>query len=130
MHIMIHLDNHLIAETISQLLITNGYDDVVVSGGSPSNGFTPDVLLVDITTLTHDLLVQYPQAKAFLIDDTGIGPEGLCATLLSYTMHRILTPHAGLQQVWIDNGSVKALVQDTGVISPRVKSYPECMRVL
>ena len=55
MHIMIHLDNHLISETIYQLLITNGYDDVVVSGRSPTNGFTLHVLLVDITTLTHDL---------------------------------------------------------------------------
>ncbi len=90
---------------------------MVVSGRSPTNGFTLHVLLVDITTLTQDLLARYPQAKAFLIDDAGIGPEGLCATLLSYTMHGVLPPHAGLQQVWIDNGSVKALRHDAGAIS-------------
>ena len=124
MHIMIHLDNHLISETIYQLLITNGYDDVVVSGRSSTNGFTPHVLLVDIATLTHDLLVQYPQAKAFLIDDADMEPEKLCATLLSYTMHGVLTPHAGLQQVWIDNGSVKALRHDAGAISKTGRRKP------
>lgn len=116
MNIMIHLDNHLVSETIYQLLIMNGYDDVVVGGGSPTNGFTPHVLLVDIATLTHDLLARYPQTKALLIDDPGIEPRRLCATLLSYRMHGILPPHAGLQQVWIDNGSVKALRHDTGAI--------------
>ena len=124
MGIMIHLDNHLISETIYQALITNAYDDVVVDGRYPTGGFTPDVLLVDITTLTHDLLAQYPQARAFLIDNAGIEPEGLCAALLSYTMHGVLTPHAGLQQVWIDNGSVKALRHDPGAISKTVRRKP------
>jgi len=116
MNIMIHLDSQPISEAIYRLLMRSGCDDVVVSGRFPANGFTPQVLLVDITTLTHDLLARYPQTKALLIDDPGIEPGRLCATLLFYRMHGILPPHAGLQQVWIDNGSVKALRHDAGAI--------------
>ena len=122
MTILIDLGSQLMSEAIYQLLVTNGYDDVVVGGGSPNNGFTPDVLLVDVAMLTHDLLAQYPQAKALLIDDAGIEPEKLCATLLSYRMHGTFSPDAGLQQVWIDKGSVKALLQDTGALSKTGKS--------
>ena len=128
MHIGIHLSNHLMAEAVYQLLVKNGYDDVVTSESSPTNGFTPDVLLVDITTLRQDLLAQHPEAKVLLID-TGIEPEKLCATLLSYRIHGILSPHTELHlfkkalaaisegQIWIDNGSVKALLNDAGGIS-------------
>lgn len=62
MHIGIHLSNHLVAEAVYQLLVKNGYDDVVTSESSPTSGFTPDVLLVDITTLRQDLLAQHPEA--------------------------------------------------------------------
>ena len=46
MNIVIHLGNHLMAEAIYQLLVKNGYDHVVTSESSPTNGFTPDVLLI------------------------------------------------------------------------------------
>ena len=80
MHIGIHFGNHLMAEAIYQLLVKNGYDHVVTS--ESSNGFTPHVLLVDITTLKHDLLARYHEAKVLLID-TGMEADKLCATLLS-----------------------------------------------
>ncbi|MGD0237479.1 MAG: response regulator transcription factor [Syntrophorhabdales bacterium] len=130
MNIAIHLSNHLVAEAIYQLLVKNGYDHVVTSERSPTNGFTPDVLLVDIATLTQDLLAQHPEAKVLLID-TGIEPEKLCATLLSYRIHGILSPDTELHlfkkaltainegQIWIDNGSVKALLNDAGNISQK-----------
>ena len=128
MTILIHLGNQLMAEAIYQLLITNGHDDVVVSGRSPANGFTPGVLLVDTTTLSRGLLAQYPDAKILLID-TGMETEKLCAILRSYRIHGVLSPRTELQllkkalkrvsegEVWIDNGQVKALLQDTGAIS-------------
>ena len=128
MHIGIHLSNHLMAEAIYQVLVKNGYDHVVTSGRSPTSGFTPDVLLVDIATLTQDLLAQYPEAKVLLFD-TGIEPEKLCATLLSYRIHGILSPHTELHlfkkalkvvsegQIWIDNSSVKAVLQDKGIVA-------------
>ena len=119
------------AEAIYQLLVTNGYD-AVMSGRSPTKGSTPDVLLVDITTLRHDLLAQYQNAKVLLID-TGIEEEKLIATLLSYRIHGVLSPHTELPlfkkaltaisegKLWIDNGTVKALLHDAGSISQRGK---------
>lgn len=121
MTILIDLDNQVMAGAICQLLTANGHDDVVVSGKSPTDGISPRVLLVDISTLTYDLLARYPQARAFLIDEAAIEPEKLCAALLLYTIHGVLSLHAGLQQVWIDNGSVKALRHDAGTISRPVK---------
>ena len=130
MNIGIHLGNHLMAQAIYELLVKNGYDHVVMSESFSTKGFTPDVLLVDITTLRQDLLAQYPDAKVLLID-TGIEPEKLCATLLSYRIHGILSPHTELHlfkkaliainegQIWIDNGSVKALLNDAGDISQK-----------
>ena len=128
MYIGIHLSNHLMAEAIYQLLVKNGYDHVVTSGRPPTNGHTPDVLLVDITTLRSDLLAQYPEAKVLLMD-TGIESDKLCATLLSYRIHGVLSPHTELHllkkalkvvtegQIWIDNGSIKAVFQDRGIMS-------------
>jgi LuxR family transcriptional regulator, positive regulator of biofilm formation len=132
MNILIDLGSHLMSEAIYQLLVKNGYDHVVVSGKSSRNGFTTHVLLVDSTTLSHDLLARYPDAKVLLID-AGIEPQMLCATLLSYRIHGVLSPNTELQlfkkaltavsegQIWIDNGSVKALLHDTGSISQKGK---------
>ena len=132
MNIAIHLSNQLLSEGIYQLLVTNGYDDVLVSGRSPSNGFTPHVLLVDGTTLRRDLLARYPEAKVLLID-TGMEPDKLCSTLLSYRIHGVLPTHTELHlfkkaltaisegKLWIDNGTVKALLHDAGNISPKGK---------
>ena len=91
MNIAIHLSSHLMSEAVHQLLARNGYDNVVMSESFPTKGFNPDVLLVDITTLRQDLLAQHPEAKVLLID-TGIEPEQLCATLLSYRIHGISHP--------------------------------------
>ena len=135
----------MIAEAVSQLLLKIGYANVVTRGKPPTNGFIPDVLLVDITTLRHDLLARYPQAKVLLMD-TGIEKEKLYATLLSYTIHGVLSPHTELHlfkkalaavragETWIDNGSVKALFRQasstmgkTSHISDREKEVIECV---
>ena len=143
MHVGIHLSNHLMAEALYQLLVKYGYDHVVTIERSPTNGLTPDVLLVDITTLSHGLLTQYPEAKVLLID-TGIEQDKLCATLLSYRIHGILSPRTefhlfkkaleavGKGQIWIDNESVKAVLHDreivsqTGHISGREQEIIDC----
>ena len=116
------------SEAVYQLLVKNGYDHVVTS--ATTNGVTPDVLLVDITTLTQDLLAQYPEAKVLLID-TGIESDTLCTTLLSYRIHGILSPDTELNlfkkalkvvsegQIWIENSSVKAVLHDRGIVSQR-----------
>jgi DNA-binding NarL/FixJ family response regulator len=118
------------AEAIYQLLVKNGYDHVVTN--ESSNGFIPHVLLVDITTLKHDLLARHPEAKVLLID-TGTEPEQLCATLLSYRVHGVLSPHTELHlfkkaltaisegKLWIDDRAVKTLLHDAGNISQKGK---------
>jgi DNA-binding NarL/FixJ family response regulator len=127
MNIFVDLANELIAEAIYQLLLQCGYANVVTSRKPPTNGFTPEVLLVDITTLTHHLLSRYPGAKVLLID-TGITKEKLYATLLLHRIHGILPLHADLSllkkvltavgagQFWIDNGSTSALFHGAGAI--------------
>ena len=111
MKIMIQIESSRLSESIRRLLVNNGCDDVVVKGKSPFKAFTPDILVVDITTLTNDLLAAYPRAKVFLINDADVKVEKLCDTLLSYNVNKALRPYEGLQQVWIDSGSVRALAQ-------------------
>jgi LuxR family transcriptional regulator, positive regulator of biofilm formation len=118
MTILIDLGNGLVAEALSQLLVRAGYDHVVRRDWAPAPGLLPDVLLVDDTTLRHELLARYPEAKVLLVD-SGTEPEKLLATLLSYRIHGVLSLHAEphlLQkaltalaegQIWTDNGSVK-----------------------
>jgi len=125
-HIGIHLCNRLMSEAIYQLLVHNGYDHVAMS--ERSNGFTPHVLLVDSATLTRDLLARYLEAKVLLID-TGMEMDTLCATFLSYSIHGLLSPDAEIHalkkalraitegQTWINNESIKALLNDAGDIS-------------
>ena len=125
--IAIHLSNQLIVEAIYHLLVTNGYGNVVVDERYPAN-VAPDVLLVDISTLTHDLLARYPTAKVLLMD-MALEPERLCITLLSYRIHGVLSRHTELSllkkalaavsegKFWIDNRAVKTLLNDTGNIS-------------
>lgn len=128
MTILIDFGSELLSEAVYQLLITNGYDDVVVSGRSAANGFTPKVILVDVTTVRHTLLSPYPDAKVILID-AGIEPEKLLTILLSHPIHGMLSTHTELHllkkalkavtegQIWIDNESVKTVLQDTGGLS-------------
>lgn len=128
MNIAVHLANQLLSQAVCQLLLKMGNVKVATSGKRPADGFTPDVLLVDVATLGRDLLTQYPTAKVLFID-TGIPREKLCAALLSYRVHGVLSVNMELPvlkkalktvskgQIWIDNGSVKASSRDTGAIS-------------
>ena len=132
MTILIDLGNELMAEALSQLLVRAGYDHVVRRDWAPGPGLLPDVLLVDDTTLRHELLARYPEAKVLLID-TGIKPENLPALLLSYRIHGVLSPATEVHllkkalrvvsegQIWIDNESVKAVLCDSGAISQKGK---------
>ena len=132
MTILIHLGNQLMANALYQLLVTHGQDDVMITGTSHTHGSTPDVLLVDKATLSHELLATYPDTKVLLMD-TGIEPEKLPATLLTYRIHGVLSPHTEIQlfkkaltvvsegQIWIDNASVRAVLRDGGAISHKGK---------
>ncbi len=110
MKIAVHLANQLVAEAISHLLVQMENGTVVTIG-------EPDLLLVDSAALSQDLLGRYPEAKVLLID-SGMEQDKLCATLLSYRIHGVLSPNTepylfkkalktvSEGQVWIDRGSV------------------------
>ena len=93
--------------------------------------------------LVNLLLARYPEAKVLLMD-TGITKEKLYTTLLSSRIHGVLSPDMELRllkkaltavhegQIWIDNGSVKALFHEatstmgeTSQISDREKDVIE-----
>ncbi len=113
MRIMIHLESHPLSQSIGRYLVSNGYDNVVVKGKTSFKEFSPEVLLVDIDTLTNDLLAEYPGAKVLLIDGAIIEPERLFEALLSYRTHGMLCLSAGLVEVRIDNGAVR-LIANSG----------------
>ncbi len=127
MNIVIHLGNQLAADALCQLLVKLGNSNVVTSGNLPGNGFTPDVLLVDVTTLRQELLTRHPGAKVLLMD-TGLEKRELYTTLLSYRIHGVLSPATephllkkalatvSQGQLWIDHGSVKGLLHEAGAI--------------
>ncbi|MGD0235336.1 MAG: response regulator transcription factor [Syntrophorhabdales bacterium] len=141
--IAIHLSNQLIAQALCELLLKSGYT-VVMEEEPSSKDFAANVLLVDIHTLGHDLVRKYSDAKILLID-TGIEQDKLCATLLSYRIHGVLSPHTEFHlfkkalkavsegQIWIDNGSVKAMLHNPQIFSPtspisgREREIVECI---
>ena len=143
MTIAIRLSNQLIAQALCGLLLKSGYT-VAVDGKPSSKDSAANILLVDIHTLGHDLVREYSDAKILLID-TGIEQDKLCATLLSYKIHGILSPHMELDlfkkalkavsegQVWVDNGSVKAILHNRQILSPaapisaREREIVECI---
>ena len=129
MKILINLGNHLIAEAISQLLVRNGYESVVVGYNTPRPGtFKPDTVMVDIQTLDQQFLSQFPDAKVFLID-TGLEKERIIAALLSYKIHGVLSPRTELElfkkaltvvsqgQIWVDNSTVVAFLHESGTLT-------------
>ena len=143
MTIAIRLSSQLIAQALCEFLLKSGYT-VVTEGKPPSKDSAANILLVDIQTLSHDLVREYPDAKILLID-TGVEQDKLCATLLSYRIHGVLSPHTEFHlfekaltavsegQVWIDNGSVKTMLHDRQILSPtalisgREREIVECI---
>ena len=122
MTVLIHLDNPLFAEAIRQLLITNRHHAIVVGEGPSSSYVTPDVLLVDITNLSVDVLARYAPVKGFLIDDACIEPQRVFRALRTCRAQGVPFPRAGLHQVWIERGSVKALRHHAGAMPIRLLS--------
>ncbi len=125
MTIAVHLADQLLSDAVSQLLLKMGDVKVITNGKRPAKGCTPDVLLVDSATLGQELLIRHPAAKV-LFFDTGIPRERLCAALLTYRIHGILSLTIGSHvlkkalktvskgQFWNYNGSLEAPFQDTG----------------
>jgi DNA-binding NarL/FixJ family response regulator len=47
------------SEAVHHLLVGNGHDHVSISGSPLTDGTTPHVLLVDMTTFNHNLLARH-----------------------------------------------------------------------
>jgi DNA-binding NarL/FixJ family response regulator len=134
MNILIDFGSELMSEAIYQLLITNGYDDVIVSGRPFPDNFNPHVILVDVKTVNRAMPSQYPGARVILIDP-GTEPEKLLSILLTHTVHGMLSTHTELHllkkalkavsegHIWIDHESVKAVLEDTGALTKRGKIH-------
>ena len=128
MRILIHIGNTLICEAVRQLLTKNGYSDVMVYEQGSTNGFSPDVVLADISTINETLIGKYPNAKILLMD-TGVDKEKIITTLLSHKIHGILSCDTELHllkkallivsqgQIWIDNSTVKTFLHESGIVS-------------
>lgn len=128
MRILIHIGNTLMCEAIKQLLTKNGYGDVAVHEQGNTNGFEPEVVLTDISTINEKLMAGYPNAKILLMD-TGVDKEKIITTLLSYKIHGILSCDTEFPllkkallvvsqgQIWIDNSTVKTFLHESGIVS-------------
>ena len=66
MRILIHIGNTLICEAFKQLLTKNGYDEVMVHGQGDTNGYVPEVVLTDISTIKL-----MPQENTVFLNCTG-----------------------------------------------------------
>lgn len=132
MNILIHVSNALISEGIKHLLNKDGFEQVVIQGQGKSQGFVPDLILVDITAIDNSIPKTFPDAKILLMD-TGIAEEKLIATLLSYKIHGILSTQTEVHllkkafqvvsegQIWIDNSMVKSCLHNSGALSRNEK---------
>ncbi len=90
--------------------------------GSVPAGFVPDVILVDIASITENLGTRYPASKVLLVD-TGVEKEKIVQALLSYQIHGVLSVdteiplfNKALQvvadgQIWVDNSTLKAFLR-------------------
>jgi len=127
MTVAVHLADRLVRQTLSQFLLKMGNVRMVATDTRSANGVAPDVLLVDSASLRQELLIRHPAAKILLLD-TGIPREKLCATLLAYRIHGVVSLNTGSHNVkkalqalgtgqsWSYHGSVKTYLTDTVTI--------------
>jgi DNA-binding NarL/FixJ family response regulator len=85
------------------------------------DNFRPDLILADFKNIDRELFSQWPDAKVVLID-TGLRQEDIVNVLFSYKIAGVISIHTDISlfkkaikvihkgQVWIDNGSIKALL--------------------
>jgi DNA-binding NarL/FixJ family response regulator len=125
MELIIRLKSQLLREALHELLknASPGWEPVTSPDSCEGCDFHPDLVIVDLPSLTEEIYSQWPEAKVVLLD-TGLEENQILGTLLSYKLSGIISTctnlelfrkaveviHAG--QVWIDNGKIKALIQN------------------
>ncbi len=133
MNVLVNLCSCLISEGINSLLLSNGYQGVIVmQNQAVPDGFLPDVILVDINTIDRNLFSSFPDAKVLLMD-TGVEKEKIVAALLSFPTHGVLSVNTEVQlfkkalavvnegQIWVDNNMLKAFLHQGPSAQPSSK---------
>jgi len=134
MKVLVSLCSCLVSEGMVSLLSSHGHQGVAGTHvRSIPDGFLPDVILVDTSTINRTLFTSYPKAKV-LIMDTGMEKEKIIAALLSFPTHGVLSidTEVGLfkkalqvvdeGQIWVDNDTLKAFLHQGPSIQPAIKA--------
>lgn len=130
MNTLISLKSRVISEALYDLLKSeDDFDNYFLfEHGNAAFDCTPDVVVVDNESLTHDFVAQWPDAKLVLLD-TGLPQEVIVTLLLSYMLHGILSPDTDISlmrralkavhkgQIWIDNDCLKSVLCKAGTIT-------------
>jgi len=124
-NVLINLSSRLLCEGLRGLMEQNFsvYRTVVAHDADNLEGFTPDKILVDASTLENLYPNHWDGAKVILID-TGLREEEVIRLLLKYRLDGVIststdpdlfrkaleTIHAG--EVWIDHGKIRSLINN------------------
>lgn len=127
MKILIRLSSAIISEAIRSLLTENGLE---AQNGSHDNDFVPDIVLVDMNTVSDDLFSCFPETKVLLLD-TGIKKERLAEALLSYEICGIISADTGFSlfkkalavinegRIWIDKSTIKSFLTESDLVTTK-----------
>jgi DNA-binding NarL/FixJ family response regulator len=124
MNVLVCLSSNILSEGICNLLVKNGHKAAVAGHNEAvSEGFAPDVILVDIASAGRRSLTSHPGAKVLLVD-TGVEKEKIINTLCAYQLHGVLSVDTELPlfdkalhvvadgQIWVDNNTLKVFLRE------------------
>ncbi|MCX7858364.1 MAG: response regulator transcription factor [Deltaproteobacteria bacterium] len=130
MKILVSVTVRLLVESICEIL--KDEKKIEVFTNETIQNENPDIVLVDLNSLTTDLKNRYPQAK-FVLIDTGLRKEQLVEVLTSYSLSGLIATYTDIPlfkkalkvinegQIWIDNALVKALMHEPPNV---IKKFP------
>jgi DNA-binding NarL/FixJ family response regulator len=131
MQVIIMLSSMLLCEALSKLLSSEaeGYRVVATNNADEVGNFIPDIIIVDKSTLTLNLLPErWPEAKVILLD-TGLEEEEIITFILNHRLDGIIKTSCRLGlfkkalqavdegQVWIDNSRMKTILKHAESLS-------------
>jgi LuxR family transcriptional regulator, positive regulator of biofilm formation len=124
-NILIDLSSKLLSEALFVLLKKNATNcqAVVAHSFDQSSGFTPDTIIVDAAVLGQTRKMLGNSAKIILID-TGLDEEQVIRLLFTHKLDGVISTNTDTElflkalhavgdgQIWVDNGKLKAMLQD------------------
>jgi DNA-binding NarL/FixJ family response regulator len=131
MQVIIMLSSLLLCEALSKLLSSEaeGYRVVATNNADEVGNFIPDIIIVDKSTLTLNLLPErWPEAKVILLD-TGLEEEEIITFILNHRLDGIIKTSCRLGlfkkalqavdegQIWIDNSRMKTILKHAESLS-------------